>query len=148
MSDDNYKPNTGYVIGYDKERLYSHIMDGDGIIYVSSVYQEKVGGKQMNDIKFAVVYRRADKVYKISFYGVEENPAEWRQSVEDFNASSVHFNRSAHIITDPIAISAMKSMQDEFKFLRRKYDTLARNIDQMDDYCFLKIENNVRATTL
>lgn len=103
----------------------------------------------MNDIKFAVVYQRADTVYKISFYGVEKNPSKWRKLVEEFNASeqNVFLNRSAHIITDPIAISAMKSMQDEFKFLRRKYDTLARNIDQMDDYCFLKLENKVKTTS-
>lgn len=59
MSDDNYKPNTGYVIGYDKERLYSHIMDGDGIIYVSSVYQACIF-EHLTDARIQIYGMRKD----------------------------------------------------------------------------------------
>lgn len=35
--DDNYKPNTGYVIGLDQNNLYSHFLDKIGVIRVGCV---------------------------------------------------------------------------------------------------------------
>lgn len=35
--DDNYKPNTGYVIGLDQNNLYSHFLDKIGVILVGCV---------------------------------------------------------------------------------------------------------------
>ena len=36
--DDDYKPNIGYVIGLSKNKLYSHVMDKYGVIYVECAH--------------------------------------------------------------------------------------------------------------
>ena len=54
IGDDNYKLNMAYVIGLSKDKLYSHFLQGYGVIYVESAINGACKYEHFTDAKIAI----------------------------------------------------------------------------------------------